>query len=146
MSSTVCIRLAKAVAYVSAKAQSLQIIITASAFPKLSDGPTVPDEVHIPSGAYPALIVKPTFSDRGDCPANTAISMSVRMSAYISPPFSTIISCTPNFSLTSMPISRATAPATALMGPMPERTATSAISRKITGAVGCASCGTNAFK
>ena len=65
MSSVVLISLAKAVAYVSAKAQFLQIIMTASAFPKLKEGPTVPDEVQIPRGAWSARRVKPTFSDRG---------------------------------------------------------------------------------
>ena len=80
-SSVVLISLAKAVAYVSAKVQSLQIIMTASAFPKLKEGPTVPDEVQIPRGAWSARMVNPTFSDRGDVPANTEISMFSCMSA-----------------------------------------------------------------
>ena len=56
ISSAVCIVLANAVAYASASAQLLHTIIIASAFPKLNEGPTVPDEVHIPNGVASAGI------------------------------------------------------------------------------------------
>jgi len=77
-----------AVARASAKRTSLHIIITASAFPKLREGPTVPDEVHIPSLPVPSGISRPILPERGDSPANTESTSFLLSIAKISPPFS----------------------------------------------------------
>ena len=69
MSSATHTRLPKAVAAASARAADSASTIAASARPKLSECPTVPDDVHTPSGRPSREIRTPTFPDRGEVPA-----------------------------------------------------------------------------
>jgi len=48
----------------------LDLTHTASAIPKLKDGPTVADEVQIPIGISSGLIFKASFSLKEESPAN----------------------------------------------------------------------------
>src|SRR4030043_48545 len=58
-----------AVAAASARAEDLERIQTASAFPKLREGPTVPEEVQMPRGVSLGEIMIPILKLRGELPA-----------------------------------------------------------------------------
>ena len=55
-----------AVAAASAKEVEEERAMTASALPRLSECPTVAEEVHIPRGVSSGLISRPIFAVKGD--------------------------------------------------------------------------------
>src|SRR4030066_2214059 len=121
-----------AVATESAKAVEGDTMVTASALPKLKDGPTVPDEVQTPSGISEGNTLIPIFSERGDAPANILTIISSTVDTNISPPFSTITS--EEYLKSDFPTNSAIAPATAAIGPTPTSEDARSISFTINGA------------
>ena len=125
MSELLLTILPTAVAAASARLAEGDTIVTASAVPKISkEGPTVPDEVHTPSGLLSVDIFIPMRLLKEELPAKTPDSyLPVYLPGTLSPPFSTITSshC---FSI-SRPAYSATAPATAAIGPTPAAAARS---------------------
>src|SRR5512139_3967257 len=115
MSVLLLTRLPTAVAAASARQAEGDTIVTASAVPKLKEGPTVPDEVQTPKGLLRVDIFIPMRLLKGELPAKTLIVISRFTCRNISPPFSTMTSshC---FSI-SRPVCSATAPATEAIGP-----------------------------
>ena len=63
------IRLPMAVAAASARAQELATTHTASALPRLTECPTVPEEVQTAAGVFAEFSFRPTRILRGDAPA-----------------------------------------------------------------------------
>ncbi len=103
------------VAAASANEVDLERTQTASAFPKLIEWPTVPEEEHIPKGVSPGFIRKPTLRLNGDFPAKTPTTLSLEVAMKISPPFSQMTSG--ERGMRSLPTNSAMAPATLAMGP-----------------------------
>ena len=107
-----------AVAQASATATSGEKTVTASAMPRLMDGPTVAEDVQIPRISSCGGSRNAKRPLKGDSPANMPIRISRSLTRAISPPLSMRPNAAPASTIVSTP-AQAMAPATAAMGPTP---------------------------
>ena len=80
------------VAAASATGHESEITHTASAFPKLKEWPTVPEEVHMETGLSLFFILRPILRLKGEEPAKIPTTAGSFVFKKTSPPFSTITS------------------------------------------------------